>query len=240
MLAGVKPWAMKKEELLAKLRELGLRVSDKETVPELRSLLIEQLPDKVKVVGLSKMTVDQLKGKCAAEGIDVPAKVTKGWMLRQLRQQVFEDTEVVTFGMYEGHMYGEVPQDYMEWALKEVTAKGDSSSPELVRMANWWRKARARVREVRKTTSYPDPEASAVIPPPAKAYARARAPTSSTTPARTSQVLSYRARASTRAAQDMDETDFSMVSTEESPEEQIKALEERIEILKTQTAGRRS
>ena len=75
-----------------------------------------------------------------------------------------------------------------------------------------------------------------MVPPPVKAAPKTRISTSSTTPTSTSRVTTYRGQALSRSAQDINETDFSMVSpSEESTEDQIKALEERIAILKAQT-----
>ena len=236
MLAGVKPWEMKKDQLLAKLRELGFRVSGKETVPELRSLLLEQMPEKETTVSISKMTLDQLREKCKEENIAVPQKVTKGWLLRQLRQHAPSSQEVVTFGKYAGYTYAEIPMDYREWAVKERQAKGDSSSPELARLANWWERTRSSTRPTTKVTEpRPDPEETAVIPPPPMALPKKPTTTMSCsmTPQRAKTVMTYRARGSTRPAEDMSETDFSMVSPDsETTQEKIAALEEQLAILK--------
>ena len=75
---------MKKAQLLAELEETGVVAHSSWTVPELRSLLIEQrqaaAPPKEedKLKGLSKMTLAQLTEEAKKENIPIPAKATRG------------------------------------------------------------------------------------------------------------------------------------------------------------------
>lgn len=80
------PWEMRKGELLEELASQGVTGKEKWTVPELRSLCIEMRGPTVKAMGLTKLTLEQLKEKCRQEGVAFPEKATRGVLMRLLRE----------------------------------------------------------------------------------------------------------------------------------------------------------
>lgn len=167
-------WKMNKEALLNELRGMDVLVHQSWTVPELRTLLIDKRkeihgePTKA-VTGLSKMSLEQLIEECTKAKIDLPQKPTRGQLMLLLRDSKNSpDETVVPFGRYRGWMYQEVPQGYMEWAVREVIAN-TNPSPDLVKFANW---ANGKLTSMRERKGYPlknleaDPEAKAKVKPP--------------------------------------------------------------------------
>ena len=75
--------------------------------------------------------------------------------------------QLMTFGKYKTWMFKEVPQNYLEWAIKEVAAN-QGASPELVHFANWSRTelATRKAKAENAVGVAVDPEVSAVIPVP--------------------------------------------------------------------------
>lgn len=240
MPSGTSPWSMKKDDLLAKLKELDTPVNSKLTVPELRSLLVEQLPEKERPGGLTKLTLAQLKEKGRAERIDVPEKAMRGLLMRLLRDsQAPTAEEMVSFGRYIGYKYAEVREDYLTWAVEELGRKGEACSPELTRLAHWAgrRKAEQGYPKVKSILATEDPEATASVPPPPKAVpsprARIRSTRSITTP------KTERAKPMARGHSLVSDSDYQMVTSPEetSTEEQIKQLEEQLGILRAARQG---
>ena len=71
------------------------------------------------------------------EQIPLPAKPTRGLMMRLLRDaRNTPGSTVVPFGRYKGFMYQEVPARYLDWAMKEVKANPNAHE-DLVRLATW-------------------------------------------------------------------------------------------------------
>ena len=173
------PWNMKKSQLLAELGERGVTVHPNWTVPELRSILVEQRPlerppkEEDKMKGLTKMTLAQLVAEAEKEGIQMPAKPTRGLMMRLLRDaRTTPGCTIVPFGRYKGWMYQKVPAQYLPWAIREI--KNDPNAHEdLVRLATWgsqeMERRDAAPGYVKKKDVGRDPEALAVVPPPSMA-----------------------------------------------------------------------
>ena len=132
-----------KAELQAELEAYSVVVHHKWTVPELRSLVIEQRQARGvsstnkedPMAGITKMTLAQLKTEATKQGLTLPEQPTRGLLMRMLRDaQQTEDTTVLPFGKYKGWHYVETPQGYT--AIGRSSRSGNSH-PDLVRYANW-------------------------------------------------------------------------------------------------------
>lgn len=168
------PWSLRKDELVAELRRRDLVVHESWSVPELRTLLVEHRrlegqDDPVEVKGISKMSHQQLMEECRRLDIKLPEKPTRGHMMLLIRDMKKSPAHtVLSFGRYKGWHYSEVPKGYQEWAIAE-TSKNENATQDLVRFAKWAKENLA----MKESRSYPnkdlarDPEALAVIPPPA-------------------------------------------------------------------------
>ena len=81
----------------------------------------------------------------------------------------------MTFGKYRSWLYQEVPEGYMEWAVKEVQAN-TQSPPDLKIFAAWavgeLERRMERSRAKGNVAAKEDPEVKAVIPPPDVASVR--------------------------------------------------------------------
>lgn len=217
-VAPTSPWRMNKAQLTAALVELEVVVRKEWTVPELRSTLLEQKElmgcTKHKPLGLSHLRLDQLKEKCLTEGLALPEKPNRGLLMKMLRDNVAPSgEEMVPFGKYKNYKYSEVPENYLEWAMEEVKANVNHS-PDLARLARW---AQAR-HQVCGAGSSGDPEERAVIPPP---HFRA------------SPKKNQRMQRNRVIEEDPLSTDWSEVDNATSTEDQIKAMEERLALMKT-------
>jgi hypothetical protein len=165
---------MKRSELVEELDRRGIAVHHNWTVPELRSILLEQKelekPPKGEnpVKGLTKMTLAELSAEATRLEISMPPVPTRGLLMRLIRDvKSTPGQTLVTFGKFKGWMYQEVPLGYLQWSMQEVKAN-PNSSPDLVRLATW---AQGEVERRQKTASSStevakDPEANAVVPPP--------------------------------------------------------------------------
>ncbi|CAL1132729.1 unnamed protein product [Cladocopium goreaui] len=221
-------WKMKREELVTALEKLGISVRAEWTVPELRATLIEhqetQGTPNPKVKGLTRLTVDELKDKCAAEGIAMPdSKLTRGLLMKLLRENAPPTgDEVVCFGMYKGYLYKEVNEKYLEWAMEEVAANPQHSL-DLARLARW---AQAR-STMPGTGSRPSaPEVGAVVPLPKAAY-----PVPKVNMPMKEETSSKQSRTSrTRPLKMEESSEFSEV--EWATEDRIKDMEARLAILR--------
>ena len=224
------PWNMKKPQLLAELQERGVVVHSSWTVPELRQILIEQRDlekppatnDKMK--GLTSLKLHKLVEMAEKEGITLPAKPTRGLMIKLIRDRRSAPAQTaVPFGRFKGYMYQEIPEGYLKWAIQET--KGNPNSHEdLVRLATWAKEDLQRCKEAGVVTSKAelgrDPEALALIPPP-----------SANSAAASSDGSWHLMRAPLKkGAAEMTESDI--VEEEEDASEQIRALENQIAALK--------
>ena len=118
--------------------------------------------------GLTRLTLDELKDKCASEGIAMPdSKPTRGLLMKLLRENAPPTgDEVVCFGMYKGYLYKEVNEKYLQWAMEEVAANPQHSL-DLARLARW---AQARSTTPGTGSRPSAPEVGAVVPLPKAAY----------------------------------------------------------------------
>lgn len=165
---------MKKAQLIAELTERGITVHPSWTVPELRSILVEQRQlekpsqEEDRMKGLTKMTLAQLIAEAEKGHIPMPAKPTRGLLMRLLRDsRTTPSNTVVPFGRYKGWMYHEVPMGYIQWAIKEIK-QNPKAHEDLVRLGSQEIERRATsLGMAAKTDLGRDPEALAVVPPPA-------------------------------------------------------------------------
>ena len=168
---------MNKEELVATLCSHGLVVNPKWTVPELRQTLIEYREahkgeEVAALKGISKKNLAELREMATKEGIQVPEKATRGWLIRTLRDSTMQEAnQVVTFGRYRGWLFCEVPKSYLDWAIAE-TGANPNALEDLKRLAKWAKdhrdKDRATLVEMKSPAYLDDPEATAVVKPPAE------------------------------------------------------------------------
>lgn len=170
----VSPWSMKKPQLLDALEARNVVVHPSWTVPELRQILLEQMgkdkPAKAEnaLKGMSKMTLAELIKESEKLEISMPAKPTRGLLMKLIRdaKSTPHDT-VVTFGKFRGWMYKELPPNYVKWSIQETEAN-EGSSDELRRLAAWGKQQKMthEDKDSQPTDLDTDPEARAVIPPP--------------------------------------------------------------------------
>ncbi|CAE7216898.1 RE2 [Symbiodinium sp. CCMP2592] len=161
---------MKKDELLREAAARNLPVNPRWTVVELRSVIQEDMdaetksaPSSAPPVGLSKMTLQELKEKVVEIGLEIPAKATRGILMRMVRDNGGKGPEtILTFGRYQGMRYMDTPIGYRTWAVREVV-NNDNASEDLRMFAAWW-KAETETRGVVHPPTYVDPESGASIP----------------------------------------------------------------------------
>ncbi|CAE7256949.1 GIP [Symbiodinium sp. CCMP2592] len=143
--ATTKPlWKMTKTELTSEALRLNLTIHSSWSVGEIRQVIIDAKKDSGETSsvprGLASMTLDQLKSQAQELEIPVPHRATKGQLQMMIRDLVTRDKAeaVVTFGRHRGKLFKEVPSQYLEWAMKEVQARGtENSGPDLVSLANY-------------------------------------------------------------------------------------------------------
>ena len=235
------PWSMKREELVRELRELQVPVHPNWTVPELRATLIEQRPGQTPtreqhaLKGISKMSLEELKIKAVEADLEMPPKVTRGWLIKALRDNLQpEGDQVMTFGKYKSWMFKEVPFSYQEWAMKE-TEVNTNSSPELVHFAAWCRQELAERKQRAKGKGVPtmveDPEVNAKIPPPAMSESAWSVLTWKSTESGTTMIPA--AKRAAKQKRDMETIDVESMDAQVPAEvaEQIAQLEAQAAIL---------
>ncbi|CAE7208983.1 GIP [Symbiodinium natans] len=163
---------MSKTELLSEASRLGLVVHRSWTAEEIKACIMEFRMDNAKgdaaafMKSVTNLTMSQLKVKADSLGVVYTEKITKGNLLRLLRESVnTPDNELMKIGKFKGYEFQEIPNQYCEWASKEVKA---SQNPhvELVRLAKWW--------EAKQTVSYTGAtrlEENSVVPYPTSSSA---------------------------------------------------------------------
>ena len=159
-------WEMRKGELMDELTRRNIPFSASWTVPELRSLLVENVKkDKKGQMHFTGMTLEELRTRCNDMEINYPAKASKGDLMRLLRSNANPNSdEEITFGRYKGLgvKLRELPENYMEWIKAELKAN-PSPHPELARVGRW---LQGRQTCGESSTSSADPEKNAVVPVP--------------------------------------------------------------------------
>lgn len=221
------PWQMNRATLIQTLEERGITYKPEWTVPELRATLLEvnqaMEADNKQMVGLTRMNIDELKEKCLQEGISLPAKYSRGSLMKLLREsQSPTGEEHVCFGSYKGYKFKEVHEGYLQWAMEE-TANNPNHCPDLARLAKW--AGRRQTETSGAASGSGDPEANAVIAPP-KVLPKPKQLQATPTTNKSSRT------SRTRVIQtEEDSSDFSLV--EQTTEEQISDLETRLAVLKS-------
>ena len=87
---------------------------------------------------VTNLTLAELKTKADGLGIQYPEKITKGNLLRLIRDAVSTPgSELMKIGKYKGYEFQEIPHQYGMWTAREIRM---SRNPhvELVRFAKWW------------------------------------------------------------------------------------------------------
>lgn len=170
------PWKMRREELVTELESYQVPVHPQWTVPEIRQSLIEQREIRFPkgkanpATGLTKLKLEELLTRAADLQIEVPPKPTRGVLLKLIREAVQPPGDhVMTFGKYRSWLYQETPEDYMNWAVREVQANPNSGAD--LRMYATWAKMELEQRRERAKkggiiAAVDDPEVRAVVEPP--------------------------------------------------------------------------
>ncbi|CAE7287015.1 RE1 [Symbiodinium sp. KB8] len=136
--------SMSKTQLLEECNRVGLVVHRTWTVEELKAVIQEhrmqtasQTPSH-QMKSVTSLNLPEMKAKAVEMGIDFPSNITKGNLLRLIRDSLATPgSELMKIGKYKGFEFQEIPNAYGEWASKEVKT---SANPhvELVRFARWW------------------------------------------------------------------------------------------------------
>ncbi len=176
--SGTSPISMEDEEgrLASRVGRTWSAGTQHWTVPELRTMLMEarsahQHPSKKEadvMKGLTKCNLSELTKMASDQGITLPEKPTRGWLLLNLRQSKATPAEtIVPFGKFKGWLYREIPVGYLEWAIKECKAN-PNHPPDLERLATWGETElkRRETKDLPTKNLVKDPEAMAKVPPP--------------------------------------------------------------------------
>lgn len=209
---------MKKQELLIELNDRGVPVHSTWTVPELRSILVEQR--ELEKPNEEDRMKEQLVEAAKKENITIPAKPTRGLMMRLLRESRHTPgTTVVPFG------------GYLDWAVRE-SKSNPNAHEDLVRLASWAGQEAVRKNATKGYVKKPDlgrdPEALAVVPPPSGGSS------SETSWSKVSRGTPE--RLTRKAAEIPVPTDIAE-DANESPEELIQHLEAQLSALKKKQAS---
>eukprot|EP00439_Symbiodinium_sp_Y106_P021298 s4955_g2.t1 len=123
---------------------------------------------------VTNLTLAELKSKADELGVLYPAKVTKGNLLRLIRDSTATPgTELMKIGKYKGYEFQEIPRQYGMWAAREIRM---STNPhvELIRFAKWWE---AKEYEHHHYGDQDSIEANATVPYPEESSSRGAAST---------------------------------------------------------------
>ncbi|CAE7717731.1 RE2 [Symbiodinium sp. CCMP2592] len=151
-------WSMTKAELIKLASEESIVCHSSWTCGEIRSVIQEKRQAGGSSVprGLGNMTLDDLKSKMVELGLEMPTRPTKGQLAKIIRDSTKSaDEEVVNFGRYVNHLYKEVPEGYLRWAVRETEANSNSSM-DLRKLANYAREKFSRSEKI-------DPEVNAMV-----------------------------------------------------------------------------
>ncbi|CAE7504439.1 RE2 [Symbiodinium natans] len=135
---------MSKTQLLAECNRLGLVVHHGWSCPEIKAVIMEDRMNKAEsepgyiMKSIAKLNLPELKQKADSLNVQYPSNVTKGALLRLVRESLNTPaTELMQIGKFRGYEFGEIPDSYGSWALKEIKMSSNAH-PELVRYARWW------------------------------------------------------------------------------------------------------
>lgn len=224
---------MRRADLIDALKEMNAEYDPAMSVPEMRSLYMElRGPVGKQGLGLTKCTLAQLIERCQDEGLTVPEKPTRGLLLRILRFSTMTDeNSEVTCGQYKNYLFKEVPQDYLDWAIKEWE-KGGQCSADLARLAKWAKKQREsppdRGYGARFSASSPAPAVPKMKGPGAKGGKTAKSVKEFQAEKNPTSARKPKARA-------LSEEEYSLVTSDgaiQTTDDEIHDLEERLQILK--------
>ncbi|CAE7361897.1 RE2 [Symbiodinium sp. CCMP2592] len=135
---------MTKAELLSECNRVGLVVHRNWTCEEIKATIMEHRmndPNQQQATvmkSITSLTLPELKEKADQLGVLYPSQVTKGNLMRLIRDHTkTPGTELMKIGKFKGYEYQEVPRSYGMWAAREIRM---SPNPhvELVRFAQWW------------------------------------------------------------------------------------------------------
>ena len=136
--------AMTKTQLLSECNRLGLVVHRTWTVEELKAVIQEhrmQAASKQpghQMKAVTSLNMPELKMKATEMGVEFPDNITKGNLLRLIRDSLkTPGTELMKIGKYKGFEFQEIPSAYGEWASREVKSSANPHM-ELIRYAKWW------------------------------------------------------------------------------------------------------
>ncbi|CAE7467344.1 RE2 [Symbiodinium sp. CCMP2456] len=135
---------MTKPQLLSECVRLGLTVHRSWSPEEIKAVIMEDRENRKqsdateKMKRLSQLTLDELKQKAEELHVEFPSRVTKGNLLRLVRDSLnTPDNELMKIGKHRGMEFREVPWQYGQWASNEVRSSANAD-PDLVRFARWW------------------------------------------------------------------------------------------------------
>ncbi|OLP99061.1 hypothetical protein AK812_SmicGene18412 [Symbiodinium microadriaticum] len=142
---------MSKTELLSEANRVGLVVHRSWTNEELKAVIQEHRMSQpnthpaTQMKSITNLTMPELKLKAQELKVEFPSNVTKGNLLRLIRDSLATPaTELMKIGKYKGWEFGEIPNQYGMWAAREIRM---SANPhvELVRYAKWWESEQHRI-----------------------------------------------------------------------------------------------
>ena len=155
---------MTKHQLLEESTRLGMTVHPKWTVPELRAVIREHkeligeddLKDRMRKI--NSLNLPELQCKADELGVTYPSKVTKGMLLKLIREHTDTPANtLMTIGRWRGCEYREIPSDYGRWAIQEVSRSANCHT-DLVRYARWFQE---ELETKAAKTKIPDEEVDA-------------------------------------------------------------------------------
>ena len=135
---------MTKPQLLQECLRLGLTVHHSWSPEEIKAIIMEAR-EKAKdqdaterMKRISHLNMPELKLKATELGVEFAPSITKGNLLRLVRDSLnTPDNELMKIGKHRGMEFREVPWQYGRWASNEVKTS-PNADPELVRFARWW------------------------------------------------------------------------------------------------------
>ncbi|OLP82117.1 Copia protein [Symbiodinium microadriaticum] len=137
-------FAVSEVQLLSEANRLGLVVHRTWSCEELKAVIQEhRMNDATSNAGhqmrsVTNLTLPELKVKATELGVQFPSNITKGNLLRLVRDHVGTPAnELMKIGKYKGWEFQEIPKEYGMWAAREVRMNGNPHV-ELVRYAKWW------------------------------------------------------------------------------------------------------
>ncbi|CAE7326464.1 GIP [Symbiodinium sp. CCMP2456] len=241
---------MTKPQLIQECLRLGLTVHRTWSPEEIKAVIVEhrekykQGDATERMKRMSHLSMPELKMKAQELGVEFPANVTKGNLLRLVRDTLnTPDNELMKIGKYRGMEFREVPWQYGRWASNEI--KGSNADPELVLYARWWER---KEEEKRQQGYSATPEETQSHVPGASSEATSWAnvdaweeswPRRATTAQSNDQMpIAPNAKASTKRRTQKDGEESMDDEPDAEALEEIRKLETRLAILKSKTKAK--